>query len=57
VARELEIPESRVASISLAQIPKYQAQAPADVMAIQKLEAEPAQAEAIVLAQEIGAEC
>jgi predicted nucleic acid-binding protein len=58
VARELETPESHAASVSLAQIPKCRVQAPNDVVAIQKLEIElqAAEAEAIVLAQELGAE-
>jgi uncharacterized protein len=58
VAHELETPESRAASVPLAQIPNCRMQAPKDVVAIQRLEAELqlAEAEAIVLAQEFSAQ-
>jgi len=59
VARELEAPESRTAAVPIAQIPKCRVQAPNDVMAVQKLEAElqTAEAEAIVLARELKLTC
>jgi uncharacterized protein len=58
VARELEAPESRAVPVPLSQVPKSRVQAPNDVAAIQKLEREvqTAEAEAIVLAQEFGAQ-
>jgi predicted nucleic acid-binding protein len=58
VARELEAPESRTGSVSLAQIPKCSIRVPNDVIEIHKLEVElqTAEAEAIVLAREIRAE-
>jgi predicted nucleic acid-binding protein len=58
VARELEAPESHTASVTLAQIPKCRVQAPNDVGTVKELEKElqTAEAEAIVLARELGAE-
>lgn len=58
VARELESPPSHIAPIPLAAVPKCRVQAPKDVAATKELEAElqTAEAEAIVLARELGAE-
>jgi predicted nucleic acid-binding protein len=58
VARELETPESHNAAVSLGQIRKCRVQAPNNASAIRQLEAElqTGEAEAIVLARELGAE-
>jgi len=58
VARELESPQPRAAPVPLTQILKCRVQAPNNVSAIEKLEAEiqTAEAEAIVLAQEVDAQ-
>lgn len=54
VARELEAPESRFASISAAEVPRCRLEIPKDVAAVKELEVElqSGEAEAIVLARE-----
>lgn len=53
VARELEAPKSRLAAVSVADLPKCRIQAPKDVAAIKALETElqSGEAEAIALAR------
>jgi predicted nucleic acid-binding protein len=58
VAQELESPPSHTVPITLAAVPKCRVEAPKDVVATKKLEAElqTGEAEAIVLAHELAAE-